>query len=301
MSRHIPEHVKSLLRQEVNWGCPVEGCGSPFLSYHHFDPPFAEFVDGQEHDPHGMIALCLAHAKMADGGVWTKDQLQRMKRFPFLQGGEVRGRLEWLRQDVIFRFGGLTCVRPRVIIEIAGKPLIWVNRDNVGNMLLNMDIPANNGEPLLRMESNDWQVFGSIANLEAAPSGRSIHVQIPKAGFALTMGFKDISQTELRSIVEAEAAASTKRHRREYEELIKALPQLSGIRPSSEEEVAAAKQAAWKPYDECIASWPALQVALTGYLSAPRPIILTPSSLQHQGLLIAASASFDCQTAISIG
>ena len=192
MSRYIPEHVKLLLRQEVNWGCPVQRCGSPFLSYHHFDPPFAEFTDGQEHDLRGMIALCLAHAKMADGGIWTRDQLRQMKRSPFLQGGEITGRLEWLRQDIIFRFGGLTCVWPKVIIEIAGKPLIWVNRDNEGNMLLNMDIPANNGTPLLQMESNDWQVFGSIANLEAVPGGRSIQVQIPKAGFALTMEFRDI-------------------------------------------------------------------------------------------------------------
>jgi hypothetical protein len=300
VNRYIPKHVKLLLRQEVNWGCPVQGCGSPFLSYHHFDPPFAEFTDRQQHDPEGMIALCLAHAKMADGGVWTKDQLRQMKRFPFLRGGEVAGRLEWLRQDVILRFGGLTCVRPKVILEIAGKPLIWVNRDNGDNMLLNMDIPDSNGMPLLRMESNDWQVFGSISNLEAVPSGRSIQVEIPKAGFALTMEFRDMSESELRSAVEAKATESAKRRWSEYEELFKALPQLSRIRPSLEEEVELAKQEAWRPYNEYITSWPALEVTLTGCLSAPRPIILTPSSLQHHGLLIADSASFNCQTAISI-
>ena len=301
MNRYVPKHVKLLLRQEVNWGCPVQGCGSPFLSYHHFDPPFAEFTDGQQHDPDGMIALCLAHAKMADGGSWTKDQLRQMKRFPFLQGGEVAGRLEWLRQDVILRFGGLTCVRPKVIVEIAGKPLIWVSRDSGGNMLLNMDIPMSNGTPLLRMESNDWQVFGSIANLEAVPGGRSIQVEIPTAGFALTMEFRDMSQSELQSAVESEATESTKRRWIEYKGLLNALPpHLSSIRPSLEEEVEIAKQEAWRPYEECIASWPALEVTLTGCLSDPRRIILTPSSLQHQGLLIGDIVIFDCQTAISI-
>ncbi len=299
MNRYIPKHVKLLLRQEVNWGCPVQGCGSPFLSYHHFDPPFAEFTDGRQHDPEGMIALCLGHAKMADGGVWTRDQLRQMKRFPFLQGGEVAGRLPWLRQDVILRFGGLTCVRPKVILKVAGKPLIWVDRDNVGNMLLNMDIPASNGMPLLRMESNDWQVFGSIANLEAVPAGRSIQVEIPKESFALAMEFRDISQSELRSAVESKATESTRRRWTEYQQL-KALPQLSTIRPSFEEEVEVAKQEAWRLYNERITSWPALEVTLTGCLSHPKPIILTPSSLQLQVFLFVDSVTFDSETAVYI-
>jgi len=301
VNRYVPKHVKLLLRKEVNWGCPVQGCGSPFLSYHHFDPPFADFSNGQEHDPEGIIALCLAHAKMADGGVWTRDQLRQMKRSPFLKGSEVAGRLEWLRQDIILRFGGLTCVRPKVILQVAGKPVIWVKRDSTGNMLLNMDIPASNGSPLLRMESNDWQVFGNIANLEAAPGGRSIQVEIPTAAFALTMEFRDMSQSELRSAVEAKAIESSKRRRDQYEELLRVLPpDLSRVRPSFEEEVEAAKQEAWRPYEEYITSWPALEVTLTGHLSAPAPIMLTPSSLRHRGLFIVESVSFNCQTAISI-
>lgn len=95
VSRDIPDAVKLELRQEVNWGCPVHNCGSPFLSYHHFDPPFSKFKPGQLHDPKGMIALCLAHAKMADGGVWTNHQLLEIKASPwlYLHPGEVLGRL----------------------------------------------------------------------------------------------------------------------------------------------------------------------------------------------------------------
>ena len=167
-------------------------------------------------------------------------------------------------------------------------------------MLLNMDIPASNGTPLLQMESNDWQVFGSIGNLQAVPGGRNIQVEIPKAGFALTMEFRDMSQSQLRSAVEAKATESAKRRWSEYEELLRTLPQLSTIRPSLEEGVELAKQEAWRPYDEYITSWPALEVTLAGCLSAPRPITLTPSSLQHQGLLIVDSVSFNCQVAISI-
>ena len=42
------------LRREVGFGCPV--CRSPFLTWHHFDPPYHV----EEHWRHeGMIALCL--------------------------------------------------------------------------------------------------------------------------------------------------------------------------------------------------------------------------------------------------
>jgi hypothetical protein len=31
-----PQEIEKLLRREVNFGCPVPGCGSPWLKYHHF-------------------------------------------------------------------------------------------------------------------------------------------------------------------------------------------------------------------------------------------------------------------------
>lgn len=52
MNRTPPEPVREILRKEVNFGCPIEGCGSPYLEYHHFDPPWHE---REHHDPQGMI------------------------------------------------------------------------------------------------------------------------------------------------------------------------------------------------------------------------------------------------------
>ena len=56
--------------------CPVDGCCSPYLTYHHFDPPWAE---QRQHKVGGMIALCLQHHKEADGGAFTTEQLRRLK------------------------------------------------------------------------------------------------------------------------------------------------------------------------------------------------------------------------------
>lgn len=39
MTRNIPKDVRKILRKEVYFGCPIKDCGSPYLSYHHFNPP----------------------------------------------------------------------------------------------------------------------------------------------------------------------------------------------------------------------------------------------------------------------
>jgi hypothetical protein len=61
-SRTPPIAVRRKLRQEVGFACPVPDCGSPYLTWHHFDPPW--HVTPQ-HEPAGMIALC----KSAPGAV----------------------------------------------------------------------------------------------------------------------------------------------------------------------------------------------------------------------------------------
>src|SRR2546430_16075052 len=67
--------TKRILRKEANFGCAI--CGEPYLTYHHFDPSWAE----RHHDePEGMIALCVKHAGMADAKAFTKKQLRAFKR-----------------------------------------------------------------------------------------------------------------------------------------------------------------------------------------------------------------------------
>jgi hypothetical protein len=39
LPRRPPMDVIRLLRSEVGFCCPVEGCGNPYLTWHHFDPP----------------------------------------------------------------------------------------------------------------------------------------------------------------------------------------------------------------------------------------------------------------------
>jgi len=93
MDRTPPAEVRRVLRQEVGFCCPIDGCGSPYLSWHHFDPPWRE---REHHDPAGMIALCLQHHKEADAGTFTEAQLKQLKKTSASR--EVKGRFNWKRE-----------------------------------------------------------------------------------------------------------------------------------------------------------------------------------------------------------
>ncbi len=61
--RTPPIAVRRQLRREVGFGCSLPGCGVPYLTWHHFDPPWRQ---EHYHRVEGMIALCRDHADKAD-------------------------------------------------------------------------------------------------------------------------------------------------------------------------------------------------------------------------------------------
>jgi hypothetical protein len=139
ISRTPPTSIRQELRREVGFGCPVPNpealCGNPYLYWHHFDPPFRERA---HHDPAGMIALCAEHHAKADAGAYTAEQLQEFKRGAAENAGDVRGRFEWMRRDVLWVVGGNFYYETPTILACRGDPVVWINRDDEGYLLLNL-------------------------------------------------------------------------------------------------------------------------------------------------------------------
>jgi hypothetical protein len=92
MATEIPQETplaaRQQLRREVNFGCPYPGCGSPYLTYHHFDPPRRVRL---HHEPAGMIALCWLHHQSAESGAITVAQLREMQAQHISLGLPSRG------------------------------------------------------------------------------------------------------------------------------------------------------------------------------------------------------------------
>jgi hypothetical protein len=111
--------VRRQLRQEVGFGCPVENCRSPYLTYHHFDPPWKE---KKHHDPAGMVALCRPHHAQADAGTFTREQLRRLKATGRDQAENLSGRFEWMRRELLAVVGGWFCYDVRIIVQAGDRP-----------------------------------------------------------------------------------------------------------------------------------------------------------------------------------
>jgi hypothetical protein len=94
--------IRMALAEEVGFGCPVEGCGSPYLSWHHFDPPWSE---RQQHEPQGMIALCRTHHDMADVGTFAGEPVP----------GQGAGPVAWSR--VFPTFWGIEAIENQRALE----------------------------------------------------------------------------------------------------------------------------------------------------------------------------------------
>jgi hypothetical protein len=174
--RAPPAHVIRQLRQEVGFRCPVDGCGSPYLTWHHFDPPWR--VE-QHHRVDGMVALCVEHANKADGGSFTSEQLAALKREGRSRAEAVSGRFDWMRRELLAVVGGNFYYRCPVVLQIGDRKAIWFSRDDSGSLLLNFWMPTTSGEERASISENFWIVPPAVKDLECPPSGKRIHVHYP--------------------------------------------------------------------------------------------------------------------------
>jgi hypothetical protein len=175
----IPPKVKEVLRTEVGFGCPVKGCGNPYLEYHHFDPP----VSVRPHnEPQGMIALCAQHHKKADGGAYTIEQLHALKSDK-ANAETVKGNLDWLRRDLLAVVGGVFYYETPRIIVIDGHELVSLKRDNEGYLRLSINMLSINAEERLIVEDNSWENIGNPIDLRCPPQGKELEIKYANGDF----------------------------------------------------------------------------------------------------------------------
>jgi hypothetical protein len=167
--------IKAALRQEVNFGCPISypggGCGSPILTYHHFDPPWAgHFV----HNLNGMIALCPEHHGHADGGAWTKVQLQTFKKHPYVNNA-LKCRWPWTTEKLVMQFGPNLSIGEGSPLWLYERPVLGFRPHdnlNIGNRVIVFDsyIEDHSGNAWLKIENSFFSLeLGSTADLEFKP------------------------------------------------------------------------------------------------------------------------------------
>lgn len=172
MNRTPPKEVIKILRKEIGFICPVKNCKNPFLTWHHFDPPWHK---KEHHNPKGMIALCRIHHDQADNGAFTQQQLLEMKKTN--KNKNIKGEFNWLRNKLLVNVGGNYFYDVMNVISIDNHPWIWFERDDNENLLLNfnMSSPINTQRGFIRQ--NTWYDSRNADDISCPPNGKLIDIK----------------------------------------------------------------------------------------------------------------------------
>jgi hypothetical protein len=207
LRREPPESAKQALRTEVGFGCPVPDCREPFLSWHHFDPPW--YVRNH-HDPAGMIALCVKHHAMADRGVFSNGQLRGFKTAANAVR-DVTAKFEWARPKQLVRLGGfyMGTRGGRMAFEVGGREeeVVAITEGNGGVLELSFALRDARSDPVARMRQNSFvghpeQLF----DLEVDCGATSIRIRAAKLQVVLSLQSRRVTREELRRRLEEDWA-----------------------------------------------------------------------------------------------
>ncbi|SMG32518.1 hypothetical protein [Sphingobacterium psychroaquaticum] len=195
MTRTPDEIVKKELRKESKFICSLPDCYSPFLEYHHFDPPW--HIENH-HNPSGMISLCPQHHREADAGVWTNEQLRKMKNDNINNEdlSIVEGKLNYLRNKFLLKAGGNYYYNNTLYdVVLKGRPLIWFNINDEGLKMLNVELFNSQGDVYFKIVDNSWDVNNNVKDVICPPSGKKLRVNFDNGDY-FKLEFKEIDTLE---------------------------------------------------------------------------------------------------------
>jgi hypothetical protein len=191
------------LRREVGFGCPV--CRSPFLTWHHFDPPV--------HGPHGtgihwrsegIIAMCpICHAdadeKGDSPGAYSIEELRAMKE-SHRSAEDVKGHFPtWQdKKALLVRMGGCYADTLSPLFSVNEVPQIGVGRNEVGLLTLSFVLRDRDDRTLLEMKDNWLTAFpNNIHDMIVTPKTKELKVWLAQEDVGLQLSFRRVSMSEL--------------------------------------------------------------------------------------------------------
>ncbi len=191
--------VRRQLRQEVGYGCPVQDCRSPFLTFHHFDPPWRV---GGIHNPDGMIAMCHTHHDMADRGVWTAADLREMKRLHWPQD-TIESSIPWTKGRFLLSAGTMFASESATL-RVAHRELLSLRPTQNGPIELRVLLLGDDNKPLLRFEDGYLHLFATrFHDLEVVSSGTQITLWIKPRHIGFQVHFRRYPLNEFEQMTTA--------------------------------------------------------------------------------------------------
>lgn len=194
---NIPPAVKRELRREVGFGCPI--CRSPFLTWHHFDPPYHVEAHNK---PEGMIALCREHHDEADQGHYSPAELLALKK-SHRSSEDVTGNFpSWQKSNVLIRVGGNYFGGSRPVVSVLGQPIIAISKNDSEMLALSFVLVNEYDQPIVRMVENAFEAYpANIHDLAVATRKGHVKVWLEPRDVGLDLSYKRVTLDELGGIL----------------------------------------------------------------------------------------------------
>ena len=194
--RGISEPTKDALRREVGYVCPVEGCGSPYLTWHHFDPPWTKgHIDRVE----GMIALCAEHHNAANANAYSIDQLKLLKKS--LNTAVVHGDVLLRRSNTVFVASDNISHRCLGLLKFKGVPLVYFKKlESEPEYQLFISTIDKMGRLEQIIMGNFWEVDPENYVVIATPITRDICITKLDSSVKISLKFRDAKDAKEENI-----------------------------------------------------------------------------------------------------
>ena len=193
--RDIPSETLRVLRKEAGFVCANPACSSPYLEFHHFDPPFALHP---HHNPDGMIALCTGCHRRADAGAFSHDELRQWKS-SCRKPTSVTGHFDFKSEQVLLSAGGGVFVGAETLLTLNGSRIAWLSNEE-GKMLLNLEIQDPDGREIV-MRDNCWVAPTDFFEIESPPHAHALKIRRKLGQIVASVHFRRLHTAELRVLL----------------------------------------------------------------------------------------------------
>jgi hypothetical protein len=181
-----------------------------------------------------MIALCRPHHDAADAGVFSKQQIQELKKQQRTSSAEVD--FPWAPRSLLIRVGGCYCGGTETLVAIGGKSCIRIRRAETGLLLLSLKVDNVDGANILEVEDNMLLAQpAELHDLEVNTSATKVRVWFADRKIGLDLSFKRMTAEQLSDLLKTDLDRSNARRDERLSSLKLRLGDRAGVLESTPE------------------------------------------------------------------
>ena len=98
--------------------------------------------------------------------------------------------MAWKRENILFDVGGSYFIGATKIHLRNDEKLVWIEFDDNGNIMINLNIKDKDGNLLFTLRNNDWLISTSLQDIESPPAMKMVKFRDNEKNVRLGVEYK---------------------------------------------------------------------------------------------------------------